>query len=317
MGRQSRSTLAAMALSPAERISLIKKIAAALGEEPWTDLRLALSEFRVPEIEDAYGGGSYGYVIECMKGANDEAVEGLHAYLYPDVSVTPAIGAAGPWRENYFRLFLSHTHPHKDLAGGIRNFLLPRGVDSFVAHTAIEPTKEWRDEIESALATCDALAAIMTPDFIGSKWCDQEVGFCHGRGVLVLSVRQGADPHGFIDRWQALPGDTSDDASRNIAGRIYDTLLGNERTTQKMTPTIVHRFATSSSFDDARTNFQRLTQIPPDHWTDEMVEIAEKACEENRQIYEGNYYGTPIPDAVAAHLDTALDRVPADDDVPF
>jgi TIR domain len=73
------------------------------------------------------------------------------------------------------------------------------GVDAFVAHDTIEPTRPWQDVIESALATCHALAALVTTDFKESNWCDQEVGFAVGRGILIISVRIGHDPYGFIE----------------------------------------------------------------------------------------------------------------------
>jgi hypothetical protein len=47
------------------------------------------------------------------------------------------------------------------------------GVSAFVAHENIEPTK-WQDEIEKALLSMNALAAILMPGFHESKWTDQE-----------------------------------------------------------------------------------------------------------------------------------------------
>ncbi len=78
------------------------------------------------------------------------------------------------------------------------------GVDTFVAHDDIEPTREWQDAIEAALRTCDALCALMTSDFIESKWCDQEVGFAIARRKLVVAVKLGTDPYGFIAKYQAV-----------------------------------------------------------------------------------------------------------------
>jgi len=40
--------------------------------------------------------------------------------------------------------------------------MLNERIDSFVAHTTSEPTREWVEEIEKALRTCDALVALIT-----------------------------------------------------------------------------------------------------------------------------------------------------------
>ena len=90
-----------------------------------------------------------------------------------------------------------------------------RGIHCFVAHIDIEPTREWQDEIESALETCDALAAYLTPDFVISRWCDQEVGFCVGRALPILPIRMGVDPHGFIAKYPRRSRGQREDAARH------------------------------------------------------------------------------------------------------
>ncbi len=309
-----------MALTPGERITLIKLIGQAMETQPRADMDLALDQFGVEGLWDTDRVDSdYEYVTKRMGRATDDAVVGLHAHMYPDVSGGPSTGTAGPWRAGFFRLFLSHTHANKVLAGELRRLLLDRGIDTFVAHDMIEPTKEWMDEIESALGTCDALAAILTEDFIGSKWCDQEVGFAVHRGVLIVPIRQGADPHGFIGKYQALPGDTTDRAAYTLARGIFDTLATNEMTKAKMAPAVAHAYANSHSFDDARANLNMLKTIPAAFWTDEMVERVESAGTTNSQLIDGNFDGRPIPELVTEHLDELLERadqVTVDDDIP-
>jgi hypothetical protein len=52
--------------------------------------------------------------------------------------------------------------------------------------------------------TCDACVAILSEGFNMSKWCDQEVGVCFGRGVPVLALSDGLAPYGFIGRFQSF-----------------------------------------------------------------------------------------------------------------
>src|SRR5208283_2782050 len=95
------------------------------------------------------------------------------------------------WAPGHFRLFVTHVSAAKRGAHSIKAALAEYQIAAFVAHDDIEPTREWQAEIESALRTMDALTAIITPDFISSRWCDQEVGIAIGRGKLVVPLRAG------------------------------------------------------------------------------------------------------------------------------
>ena len=92
--------------------------------------------------------------------------------------------------------------------GALRDALRPFAISGFVAHEDINPTEEWRDVIESALRTCEAMAAYVTPDFHPSHWTDQEVGVCLARAVLIIPIRRGTTPYGFMGKYQALSGGT-------------------------------------------------------------------------------------------------------------
>jgi hypothetical protein len=56
----------------------------------------------------------------------------------------------------------------------------------------------------SLLASMDAFVALLTEKFHTSEWTDQEVGYALGRGVPLIAVKLGADPYGFIGKFQAL-----------------------------------------------------------------------------------------------------------------
>ena len=163
-----------MALTPSEKLDLIKSSATALAEEGWTNIEVALAVFGISGI-----GREWARHLRLrgpsLSGASDEALIGLHAHLNDEVPLATASTQLGPWRKDHFRLFFSHTHPNKKLLAEIRADLLDKGVDLFVAHEMIEPTKEWMEEISVALATCDAMVALLTPDFAESAYCDQEL----------------------------------------------------------------------------------------------------------------------------------------------
>jgi hypothetical protein len=101
-------------------------------------------------------------------------------------------------------------------------------ISGFVAHEDIEPSKEWMQEIERALFSMNCICAIVTPDFINSAWCDQEVGVAIGRKVLVIPIRKGADPYGLFGKYQGIQSKNKD--SKKIAEEIFGIVSTNEKT---------------------------------------------------------------------------------------
>src|SRR5271156_2362587 len=132
------------------------------------------------------------------------------------------------WQPGCFRLFISHTSAHKESAHRLKEGLAQYHVAAFVAHDDIEPAKEWEAEIERALRTTDALAAIITTDFVASRWCDQEVGFAFGRQKLVVPLCKDATPHGFLGKYQGCK--TQGQLASAVAEQVFDLLLANELT---------------------------------------------------------------------------------------
>jgi len=110
------------------------------------------------------------------------------------------------WVPGRFGLFISHCSSIRSDATALQVALAWFGITGFVAHIDIEPSREWQEEIELALETMDALAAMLTKDYSQSSWCDQEVGVALGRGCLVVPIKIDLDLYGFIGRTQAVPG---------------------------------------------------------------------------------------------------------------
>lgn len=312
-------------MHPGERIPLIKAAAAALSEETWADMNLTLRQFGFETYdEDGFNmPAAYDYAVDRLESkGSDEALLQIQEFLFPGVVPgTPTNAAAGgPWKPDHFRLFVSHTSAHKAFCGSLRQELLTWGIDAFVAHDQIEPTKQWQDEIELALATCDALAAVLTEDFVESRWCDQEVGFAMARGIVIVPLSlDGVNPHGFIGKYQRM--NTEEGAlPSSVADQLVDLLARHEKTSLSMAHQIVVRYANSGSFDNARYNYERLLEIPKEHWTANLAKMAEEAPQSNSQIALAvTRTGQKMPEQVTKYLDGVLDRTPSssDDDIPF
>jgi hypothetical protein len=191
------------------------------------------------------------------------------------------------WTPGQFRLFLTHCASYKAEVTHLRAALAPLGVSAFVAHTDIEPTKEWEREIERGLQTMEALAAVLTADFGQSRWCDQEVGIALGQGKLVIPIKVDIDPYGFLAKHQALHA--SRDALAEASTDIVRILINHPSTTVSMTNALVTAFAEASNFATAKILIGLLETLPnvsKDHAT-----IIARALKANRQVYDA--WGVP------------------------
>ena len=84
----------------------------------------------------------------------------------------------------------------------------------------------WRSDILIALNTMTHFVALLTDDFHGSSWTDQEVGYSFGRNKPRLFVKLGeVDQNGLASAEQALVASWD-----NIVERIDDWLTNGGTT---------------------------------------------------------------------------------------
>jgi len=237
---------------------------------------------RVAQITRNDRGNLITYVVISPELADASKHEARPAPLDGPAEDVPSF-----WQPGYFRLFITHLAAHKAGAHRLKEALAIYQVAAFVAHDDIEPTREWQSEIERSLRTMDALVAILSPRFIESRWCDQEIGIAIGRGKLVLPVRAGADPHGFMAKTQALSFVDADAAA--LASRIADVLLQHSLSTDRMTEALVDRLSESTSFDASRRTMVLLEKAS--RLNSAQVARLVMAAEENIDVREA--WGVP------------------------
>lgn len=179
------------------------------------------------------------------------------------ISAIPRRGVAavdlGPstfWTPGHFKLFLSHVSTSKQRAAALRQALTKFYISAFVAHETIDPGELWQREIEKALRTMDALAAILTPDFHNSNWTDQEIGWALGRDVYVLPIRKGKDPYGFFGEVQGIQGDGK--SVPNVADEVFQALTRHPKTRERIHEVLVKMFEESAAGHEAVTNFKLI-----------------------------------------------------------
>ena len=189
------------------------------------------------------------------------------------------------WPQNRFRLFLSHISKYKVSVSRLRDELELRGVAAFVAHQAIKPSLEWQHEIELALRSMHALAALIAPGFHESLWTDQEIGWAFGRGVPVIPVRiLRKDPYGFAGKVQGVSG--SFRKPDILAANIVNSLLVNTQTHGEMRRAMVSTICDATSFFPSLAIRDHLPQAE-DYTEDEKAALW-KACSENDQVYKAS-----------------------------
>lgn len=205
-------------------------------------------------------------------------------------------GVAQPasiWKPNRIRVFITHVSARRRQVGEVAEVLEKFGLSVFVAHDAVEPTRDWQNVIEEALTTCDVLVAYVTGDFHESLWTDQEVGWAMGRGALVVPVDVGAKPYGFFGRFQAADGYPSDawETAERIARGISLAVFGGQRAiadrlVEPMLDVVVNVFELTPNFALGRYNFDLVERVPSHLWTDDHLAQLQHAARENGQLRE-------------------------------
>jgi hypothetical protein len=189
-----------MPLNPSQRVILLSEIASRLEGESWPLIDVTLKQFSLP-TRVQWSGEKGPYVLEMTEDADDQTLIDLAQHVgfkfeeTPPPRIEPSF-----WRAGMFKVFLSHLATNRAYAAALQQACQQFGISCFVAHSDIEPTAEWQAQIETALATCESLVALLDPNFHASNWTDQEIGFAMGSGVPVFAVQLGQPPYGFISR---------------------------------------------------------------------------------------------------------------------
>ena len=254
---------------------------------------------KLAHIDKSYPNDSFGGVsiAPLMAGSS----------IHGQRMIPSELDVAHLWAEGRFRVFLSHLAQQKIAVSELKSELRNRGVDAFVAHEDIEPSRKWQEEIELALKSMQALVVLATPEFHKSKWTDQEIGWALGRGVFVMPFRLGQDPQGFVGKIQAFSGVL--DKPYQLADTIVNALLENAQTRGAMRRAIVHAFINSDSYKMTNTVWRFLKNMS--ELADDEVSEIKAACKKNGQVRGA--FG--IPDGVYKKFGKS--SVDADDDLPF
>lgn len=193
------------------------------------------------------------------------------------------------WKKDYFRVFISHssknTHQiseYEDIMHNFINNLSYYGMDAFYSNRDIGVPENWQNVIEERLNTMDTLIAFISKNNIKSHWCDQEIGWALGRGILIIPIKlDETNPYGFINKMQAYNDGFSNKSSRLVKD-IVDKLTKNKKTRDNIFKTILNKFCHSGSFNMSKDLVHYICQYD-DYNLQEKQKILE-ACKKNHQI---------------------------------
>ena len=132
----------------------------------------------------------------------------------------------------------------------------------------------------------DALAAILMPGFQESKWCDQEVGVAVGRGVLIIPIRKGLDPYGFIGKYQGIQANSK--TVGDVAEEIFTTLVKSPKTKNKILISLSGALSNATTVEDAVEKvaiFQSLESVPAD-----ILENLKQQVADNSRLSESREF---------------------------
>ena len=207
------------------------------------------------------------YIDTCPNAKLIDIAEQFGLGLNLASSSISQLGESKYWLADHFRVFISHVHTEKLPAANLKDTLRNYGISCFVAHQDIETSDEWRDEILRCLNSMDAMAVILSGDFNASKWTDQEVGFAVCRDVLIIPLNKGAQPYGFIEKYQSYG--TQGRNVGQVAKKIFDTIAINRRTRETLADFLIRLISTGLQFDLSIFRLNQLSAIEgitKHHW---------------------------------------------------
>lgn len=182
------------------------------------------------------------------------------------------------------KIFVSYSNNDKARAGKLKSTLENYGLNVFLAHEDIEPTTEWQERILAELKSCDVFIPLLTPHFKASNWTGQETGIADGNKKLIIPLKAGLNPFGFIARFQALNFNTN-----NLAGvrkSILD-IMAEKSDKNKLIESLIQGLSQSTSFDDANEKTQYLRKMQDQLNFGQVLKII-KGAFHNSQVYHGH-----------------------------
>jgi hypothetical protein len=275
-------------MRPLDRITIIDLISKDL-EVRWsfTNINSYLSQYKIKLKNPNEYDSRYHYCLDVLQNVSEQTIVEMASELKIEYKFQPdkiqySDGELKFWKSGHFKLFISHISSFKENVSHLKTALEPYGISSFVAHEDIEPTKEWMIEIEKALASMDAMLALLIPGFHESNWTDQEIGIAIGKQKLIIPITKEIDPYGFLGKYQGFKANGKKIGA--VASAVFNILCTHEKTNNQILNVITDLFLIANSKEDAN---QRLSIIEnTQYYSKEFAEKLAERVKDNRIIID-------------------------------
>lgn len=107
------------------------------------------------------------------------------------------------------KVFISYSSDNGKIAGDLFRQLSAHGVESFLAHEAIEVSADWKERILQELSMADSLIVLLSKECRESDWTGHEVGYYyaiakHNKQIIPISI-DGTISFGIFAHVQSKP----------------------------------------------------------------------------------------------------------------
>lgn len=178
------------------------------------------------------------------------------------------------------RAFVSYSVEKKKAGAAVKACLSEFGYECFLAHDDLRVSEEWKHRILEELALADVFVALLSKEFLASKWCGQELGFILSRpDVLVVPLSlDGTTPYGFIEHLQGMK------VNKGTLASILEEVLYRKRPRQ-MIPAQIARVRSAGSYRGAEALVRPL--VPHfGRFTTEEVDAFARAAAGNSEVWD-------------------------------
>ncbi|MES2923896.1 MAG: TIR domain-containing protein [Verrucomicrobiota bacterium] len=277
----------------------------------------------------SFGDGDYGQaaaeVLDRIFAENSASISDVIEHFEIDtwckqrdpqkwqrIFLKDAVPNADFWKEGNLKLFLSHlSSGGKGQIPLMRAMLATWGISAFVAKEDIQPSREWRLEVEAALETMEVMVPVVEQGFKLSDWCAQEVGWALGRKIEIIPLCIDLDPFGFFGKIQGIQ--IKGKTPRVVTEELVQQLLKMATVRPVLLPSMGRAFATLTTAPKLRRiELLDAWSIVSDEQIRDVIE-ASSLSQAERQRLKNTIARVGAFKIEAPSISEAWD----DDDVPF
>lgn len=270
-------------MDPVTKIREIEFMLEKLDSMPWQQQELVLRVYELPERDINRS------LQDILLDASDEQLHRLASYLHgDDVQETAETGG----EPKTFSIFASHLHSDRELVARYKAEFERYGMSLFVAHSNIQVGQTWAEVIKSNLRTCDAGVVFFREEFKKSAWCDQEVGWMLGRGLVPFTLMlDGTPAYGPLGDIQGVP--VGERAPSQVVPSIIEHFRNQAASQPRLVESLIIGLERCDSFNDTERVWDQLRDYRS--LTTTQISKVIEITDANNQVVGGEYRGTKFP----------------------